>query len=252
MNGNNPLIYLFEASKSNSRNKYLDLATTPIQRYMSEVNSAPQYGFDFFSLMGIRHQKPRITGKHSCGRRRDSSKHKAILQATRELIEEKGYQGLSLSKIASRANVTRNVLYNWWNGDLNHIVEEALFPNMRECPAPDTGNFQNDVEAFLDIILDAIHKPHVLKGFLNIASEIISGNQELSNAASYFRGPYVHILTTIIKNAEARDEITQGLNPSHISQIVSGAVMQFAISKQAGRRKSKAILSTMIIQLAEK
>lgn len=202
--------------------------------------------------MGVTLPTPRLSSKEPCGRRRDSSKHKAILQATRELIEERGYQGLSLSKIASRANVTRNVLYNWWDGELNRITEEALFPDVRNSPAPDTGNFRHDIELFLDIIVETIHKPHVLKGYLTIASELVSGNKELSGAVRYFRGPYVRMLTTIIKNAEARDEIAPGLNPSHLSQIVGGAIMQFSISKQVGRRKSKAVLCDLVLKIAKK
>jgi len=194
--------------------------------------------------------------KRSCARdtssqrRRDSSKHAAILQATRELVEEDGFKRLSLKAIASRSKVSRNVLYNWWDGDIIRIVEEALLPNVEEWPQPDTGSFKGDIEAFLELTIDAIHKPNVLKGFLILASEVAKDKDELRQTSKYFRAPYARMVAKIIKNAEQRREIVEGLDPKHIAQIISGSVMQFAISKNPGRRKSKTVLSDFICKIA--
>jgi len=92
----------------------------------------------------LKPSKPLRKKESNAGRRRDSTKHRDILQATRELVEEKGYRSLSLKAIASRSNVSRNVLYNWWDGDIRHIVEEALLPNVKEWSMPNTGNFKDD------------------------------------------------------------------------------------------------------------
>lgn len=184
--------------------------------------------------------------------RRESSKYCAVLQATRELVEQKGYRTLSIKEIACRAGVSRNVLYNWWDGQINRIVEEALLPNVREWVIPDTGNFKEDIEAFLDLTIDAVHKPNALKGFLVLAGEVVSDQDELLETSRYFRAPYSKIVATILKRAEARDEITTDLNPKHISQVISGSVLQFAISKNPGRRSIKPILTEMILKIAAK
>ena len=188
----------------------------------------------------------------NAGRRRDSTKHQAILQATRELVEEKGYRALSLKAIASRSKVSRNVLYNWWEGDIRHIVEEALLPNVKEWPMPDNGNFKDDIEQFLELTIDAIHKPNVLKGFLILASEVANNKDELTQTSKYFRAPYARMVGQIIKNAEKRDEIAQSLEANHIAQMISGSVLQFAISKNPGKRKSKTVLSEFVLKIASK
>ncbi len=174
------------------------------------------------------------------------------MQATRELVEEKGYRGLTLKDIASRAKVSRNVLYNWWDGEVNKIAEEALLPNVREWEVPDHGNFKDDVEALLDLTIDAVHKPNVLKGFLILAAEIVNDKEELIETSRYFRAPYAQLMGKIIKRAEKRGEIAEGLNPKHVAQIVSGSVMQFAISKNPGRRNARVVLSNMLQKLAAK
>jgi AcrR family transcriptional regulator len=186
------------------------------------------------------------------GRRRDCTKHEAILQATRELIVEKGYRSLSLKSISSRSKVSRNVLYNWWDGDIRRIVEEALLPNVEAWAMPDNGNFKQDIEQFLELTIDAIHKPDVLKGFLILKSEIANDKDQLSQTSRYFRAPHAKLLGRIIKNAEQRDEITKGLEPKHIAQMISGSVMQFAISNTLGRRKTKAVLCEFVLKIAAK
>ncbi|RBP50881.1 TetR family transcriptional regulator [Arenicella xantha] len=174
------------------------------------------------------------------------------MQATRELVGELGYRGLSLSSIASRAKVSRNVLYNWWNGDVSRIVEEAFLPNVREWPVPNTGSFESDIDQFLDLTIDAIHKPDVLKGFLTLAAEIVDDSAQLSQTSRYFRAPYARLIAKIVQQAEARDEICADLDPNHLAQIISGSVMQFAISKKPGRRNTKIVLSKIIQKLAQK
>ncbi len=194
---------------------------------------------------------PRKT-ENNVGRRRDSTKHKAILQATRELVEEKGYRALSLKAIASRSSVSRNVLYNWWDGDIRRIVEEALLPNVAEWPMPDNGNFEQDIEQFLQLTIDAIHKPNVLKGFLILASEVASDKDGLTQSSKYFRAPYARMVAQIIRNAEKRDEIRQNLEAKHISQMISGSILQFAISKNPGKRKTKSVLLEFVLKIAAK
>lgn len=185
-------------------------------------------------------------------RRRNSTKYQDILQATRLLIDENGYRGLSLKSIASKAGVSRNVLYNWWGGEINRIVEEALLPNVKEWTTPDNGNFKDDIDDFLELTIESINRPNVLKGFLLLAAEVVNNEDELEQTTKYFRAPFARMVGKIIKHAESRDEITKGLNPKHIAQLISGSVMQFAISKSPGRRRSKVVLSEFVMTLAAK
>jgi AcrR family transcriptional regulator len=61
------------------------------------------------------------------GRPRDTRIDEAVLAATRELLLELGWAGLSLTAIADRAGTTRPALYRRWPS-LAHLVHEAAFP----------------------------------------------------------------------------------------------------------------------------
>jgi len=69
------------------------------------------------------------------GRPRDARIDEAVLDATRELLLELGYAGLSLTAIAERAGTTRPALYRRWPS-LDHLVHEAAFPADLTIPRP--------------------------------------------------------------------------------------------------------------------
>src|SRR4051812_1263648 len=70
------------------------------------------------------------------GRPRDARIDEAVLGATRELLLEVGWTGISLTSIAERAGTTRPALARRWPS-LAHLVHEAAFP--QELAAPVTG-----------------------------------------------------------------------------------------------------------------
>lgn len=73
------------------------------------------------------------------GRPRDLRIDEAVLGATRELLLEVGWTGLSLTAIADRAGTTRPALYRRWPS-LAHLVHEAAFPAELTLPRAGTGS----------------------------------------------------------------------------------------------------------------
>ena len=69
------------------------------------------------------------------GRPRDPAIDDAILDATRSLLREVGYQQLSFETVARRAGVTRPTIYRRWPSKM-HLVHEAVFPSSRLITAP--------------------------------------------------------------------------------------------------------------------
>jgi AcrR family transcriptional regulator len=76
--------------------------------------------------------------EQSPGRPRDARIDEAVLHATRELLLEGGYAGLSLTAIAGRAGTTRPALARRWPS-LDHLVHEAAFPQALTVPRATDG-----------------------------------------------------------------------------------------------------------------
>ena len=169
-------------------------------------------------------------------------------------MDESGYRALSLKAISSRAGVSRNVLYNWWGGDLNQIVEEAILPNVSEWSTPDTGSLEGDISAFIEKTIEVMHRPNVLAGYLELASHLVDKPEDLQRTTKKYRAPYARLLGKILQNAEKRGELPAhnpetDLHYTVLAQMISGCVLQFAISKKPGRRKTKTILIQAIQKL---
>jgi AcrR family transcriptional regulator len=65
--------------------------------------------------------------KHRLGPQRDPAIDTAVLDATRQLLVERGYRGTSIDAIATRAGVGRPAIYRRWPSKA-HIVNEAVYP----------------------------------------------------------------------------------------------------------------------------
>lgn len=194
------------------------------------------------------------TVKKKNGPKKESSKYQAVLAATRELVESQGYRKLSIKSISSKANVSRNLIYNWWDGDIQRIIEEALLPNVAEWKTPDTGALQTDLEQFIDMSTEALHRPYVLRGYLELASSVVDNPGALTKTNKMFRQPYAKLLKAILKNAKDRGELpkeneTNSLDHAILAQIITGCVLQFAITKNPGKRKAKKLVLENTLKL---
>ena len=84
------------------------------------------------------------------GRPRNPAKDVAVLQATRDLLVEVGYQGTTVMAIARRAGVGAPTIYRRWPTK-EALVEDATFGHPQPAPVPQpTGDLQTDLRAWVE------------------------------------------------------------------------------------------------------
>ena len=115
-------------------------------------------------------------------RRRNERCHQAILTAAAELLEEKGYGGVSVEAIASRAGVGKQTIYRWWPCKASVVMEAYAKQVNQHLPLPDTGSVKTDLgdmlgqlaavlgstsagSALAGLIAEAQTDPHVAQEF---------------------------------------------------------------------------------------
>jgi len=81
------------------------------------------------------------------GRPRDPSYDKTILDATLEILNTKGYAGLTIDGVAATTGVGRPTIYRRWRSK-PALVIAALTHAPSLSPAPDTGDLRDDLLAF--------------------------------------------------------------------------------------------------------
>ncbi len=95
----------------------------------------------------------------AAGRPRDPAKDVAVLQATRELLVEEGYQGTTMVAIAKRAGVGAPTLYRRWPTK-EALVEDAAFGHPDPVPVPmTTGDLYTDLRGWVAMFLGWLADP---------------------------------------------------------------------------------------------
>ena len=88
------------------------------------------------------------------GRQRSPESHRAILAATREVLDEVGYFRLTVEGVAARAGVGKTTVYRWWPSK-SALVLEAVGARITVPPQP-SGDILADLRGPLAVTLLAL------------------------------------------------------------------------------------------------
>lgn len=92
---------------------------------------------------------------------RNEDSHRAVLQATSELMGEVGYDRLTMEGIARRAGVAKQTIYRWWPSR-SAVVAEALIEGLvlpDLIAVPNTGDLRSDLDTWLSGLAELIDDP---------------------------------------------------------------------------------------------
>ena len=82
--------------------------------------------------------------------RRSARCHRAIVDATKELLDEQGYAATSIDQIARRAGVGKQTIYRWWPNKAAVVLEAHAEQAAERNPIPDTGDLRGDLRAIAE------------------------------------------------------------------------------------------------------
>jgi AcrR family transcriptional regulator len=92
-------------------------------------------------------------------RRRSKHSHRAIVDATRELLVERGYRELTIEGVAARAGVGKQTIYRWWPSRAALVLEAYLSGSDVVTPPAETGSVREDVRALLGWLVAVLAEP---------------------------------------------------------------------------------------------
>ncbi|MFI5709522.1 TetR/AcrR family transcriptional regulator [Kribbella sp. NPDC051620] len=89
---------------------------------------------------------------------RSEEARQAVLHAADDLLVEKGFAGLTVEGIATRAGVAKQTIYRWWPSKIEILMEAFVDDAAQYLTPPDTGDLATDLRRHLARLADFLTK----------------------------------------------------------------------------------------------
>ncbi len=167
------------------------------------------------------------------GRPRDPRIDRAVLDATTALLEEVGYQRLSIAAIAVRAGTTPPAIYRRWPTKA-HLVHEAVFPSEAgtTLPRPDdlrTDDLRDAVRAMLVGGIRLLGKPAARAAVPGLLAELGSAPDMHADIRARFDGGEWGWLHERVARAIDEGEVRADLAATTLLDLISGSAFMAAV-----------------------
>ena len=164
------------------------------------------------------------------GRPRDQRLDVAMVRATLELLEERGYNDLSLAAIADRAGTTTAALYRRW-GSKAELVMDAVFRTEGDDVVAETDDVAADLATMVRWSVEKICRP---AGLAAVAGMLGESRRERS-APSAAAALASRRVADRIERAQAAGQIRADADPMLVASMTAGPVMYAAFTGGADR-----------------
>jgi len=168
-------------------------------------------------------------GKRPPGRPRSEHARSAILGSTLRLLEQTGFDGLSIEAIAADASVGKATVYRWWPNKGALVADAFESGSAKQLRFPDTGSVREDLREQMS------QWARILRGRRGrIVAAIIAAGQSDKELIEAFRERFVRPrrldACEILRRGIRRGELPRDADLDLILDSLYGAVyMRFLI-----------------------
>ncbi len=148
---------------------------------------------------------------------------RAIFDAALSLLAERGYHGLTMEAVASRARVNKTTLYRWWPSKDALLAAALTESDALALSVPDTGSLRGDLRALAGRIAELLTDPTTAP----IAEALVSagtGRPELAAVARAFFSDRLVRERPIFERASQRGESLADIDLRTVMDLVAGAI----------------------------
>ncbi len=152
---------------------------------------------------------------------REPRAHARILAATRAVLGESGYAGVTMEAIARRADVGKPTLYRWWPNKAA-LVHEALLVPLEELRFVSAGSLEADLRAAVAQTVRFFARPLVRSAWLGVIADLRTDPRAWSEIYATFVGPAVAHVERVIAAAVGRGECRSDADPHAVVDAMLG------------------------------
>lgn len=140
-------------------------------------------------------------------RRRNQRCHQAILTAAAELLEEKGFAGVSIEAIAARAGVGKQTIYRWWPNKTAVMLEAYAACFDEKISLPDTGSVKADLHQILQQLCVLITQTPAGQAIAGLIAEAQTDLEVAQMVREHFVARRRAVIRTVLERGIERGEL---------------------------------------------
>jgi len=169
--------------------------------------------------------------EHREGPVRSEAARAAILQATVRLVQDRGYDRLTIEGIAAEAGVGKQTIYRWWPSRAA-LVADCLLGGLLlrdRFELPNTGNLRDDLVAWVSSIFELLGKPQgemLMRSLIAAATENVDVGLRLYESLGTDSS-----LTGRLQSAIDASELRPDAPLDEMREALVGAVILRALSR---------------------
>lgn len=146
-----------------------------------------------------------------------------MLDATSELLDEVGYDQLSVDDVAARAGVHKTTVYRRWRTKPDLIAAAVGAQADANVPIPDTGTLLGDMRALADAVVTNISSDGGAQRSRSIVAAS-NGSSDLAGNLHAFWAARMAKSAPVVERAIARGELAPDSDPNLIIETLVGPI----------------------------
>ena len=163
------------------------------------------------------------------GRPRDAKRDEAILAATLELLQERGYRGLTIEGVAERAGVGRPTIYRRWSSKPALVVAAMVDSAALALPARDTGSLRGDLLAVQRRQIKLMNSPDNRRVTAGLVADLAADPELGERYVELYLVPRRSAVFQVLQRGVDRGELVADSDFAFIYDVLMGPLFMRAI-----------------------
>jgi len=171
---------------------------------------------------------PGVPNPRQIGRPRSELAHRAILDATLDVLMEEGIRAFSIEAVAARARVGKTTIYRRWPSK-EHLIIAALARMSADLPFVDTGSLRDDLVALIRALLSLITTSRLARLMFQLAATMSDTPELFTLYQSQVIAPHLRLLAQRLERSIERRELRGDIDLAVSINLIIGPVVYYAL-----------------------
>jgi len=163
------------------------------------------------------------------GRPRDARHDDAILEATLEILLDRGYRGVTIEGVATRAGVGRPTIYRRWPSKLALVVAALVRSARLAVPLRNTGSLRRDLIAVQRHQVELMSAPEARRVTAGLVADLADDPELAETYVTEYLAPRRATVWQVLQRGVDRGELAADADFAFIYDLLVGPLFMRAV-----------------------